>query len=74
MILDVGQIIAQLGKEKGIDKNVIIDAIKEALESAARKKFGANKILEATHDPDPGNSRSILPHRDEKPDPTRTPR
>jgi N utilization substance protein A len=54
MILDVGQIIAQLGKEKGIDKNVIIDAIKEALESAARKKFGANKILEATHDPDTG--------------------
>ena len=54
MILDVGQIIAQLGKEKGIDRNVIIDAIKEALESAARKKFGANKILEATYDPDTG--------------------
>jgi len=54
MILDVGQIIAQLGKEKGIDKNVIIDAIKEALESAARKKFGANKILEATYDPETG--------------------
>jgi N utilization substance protein A len=54
MILDVGQIIAQLGKEKGIDKSIIIDAIKEALESAARKKFGANKILEATYDPDTG--------------------
>jgi N utilization substance protein A len=54
MILDVGQIIAQLGKEKGIDKGIIIDAIKEALESAARKKFGANKILEATYDPDTG--------------------
>ncbi len=54
MILDVGQIIAQLGKEKGIDKAIIIDAIKEALESAARKKFGANKILEATYDPDTG--------------------
>lgn len=55
MILDVGQIIAQLGKEKGIDKGVIIDAIKEALESAARKKFGANKILEATYDADTGD-------------------
>lgn len=54
MILDVGQIIAQLGKEKGIDKNVIIEAIKEALESAARKKFGATKILEATYDADTG--------------------
>ena len=54
MILDVGQIIAQLGKEKGIDKGVIIDAIKEALESAARKKYGMNKILEATYDADTG--------------------
>ena len=54
MILDVGQIIAQLGKEKGIDKAVIIDAIKEALETAARKKYGMNKILEATYDPDTG--------------------
>ncbi|MEW6720666.1 MAG: transcription termination factor NusA [Thermodesulfobacteriota bacterium] len=54
MILDVGQIIAQLGKEKGIDKNIIIEAIKEALESAARKKYGANKILEATYDPETG--------------------
>ncbi|HSE15350.1 MAG TPA: transcription termination factor NusA [Candidatus Deferrimicrobium sp.] len=54
MILDVGQIIAQLGKEKGIDKAVIIAAIKEALETAARKKYGMNKILEATYDPDTG--------------------
>jgi N utilization substance protein A len=54
MILDIGQIIAQLGKEKGIDKNVIVDAIKEALESAARKKYGMNKILEASFDPDTG--------------------
>jgi N utilization substance protein A len=54
MILDVGQIISQLGKEKGIDKAVIIAAIKEALETAARKKYGMNKILEATYDPDTG--------------------
>jgi N utilization substance protein A len=54
MILDVGQIIAQLGKEKGIDKAVIIAAIKEALETAARKKYGMNKILEATYESDTG--------------------
>ncbi len=54
MILDIGQIIAQLGKEKGIDKTVIVDAIKEALESAARKKYGMNRILEASFDPDTG--------------------
>ena len=28
MILDIGQIISQLGKEKGIDRSVIIGAIK----------------------------------------------
>ncbi|MBI5342074.1 MAG: transcription termination/antitermination protein NusA [Deltaproteobacteria bacterium] len=54
MILDIGQIITQLGKEKGIDKGVIVDAIKEALEIAARKKYGMNKKLEATYDAETG--------------------
>ncbi|MBI5419835.1 MAG: transcription termination/antitermination protein NusA [Deltaproteobacteria bacterium] len=52
--MDIGQIITQLGKEKGIDKGVIIDAIKEALESAAKKKYGMNKRLEATYDSETG--------------------
>lgn len=55
MILDIGQIITQLGKEKGIDRNVIIGAIKDALESAAKKKYGMNKQLEATYDPETGD-------------------
>ncbi len=54
MILDIGQIINQLGKEKGIDRVVIIDAIKDALESAAKKKYGMNKHLEATYDEETG--------------------
>ncbi|MBM2827586.1 MAG: transcription elongation factor NusA [Actinobacteria bacterium] len=54
MILDIGQIITQLGKEKGIDKGVIVEAIKEALEIAARKKYGMNKKLEATYEPETG--------------------
>jgi N utilization substance protein A len=54
MILDIGQIITQLGKEKGIDRKVIVDAIKEALEIAARKKYGMNKRLEATYDAETG--------------------
>jgi len=55
MILDIGQIINQLGKEKGIDRSVIIGAIKDALESAAKKKFGMNKRLEATYDEETGD-------------------
>ncbi len=54
MILDIGQIITQLGKEKGIDKTIIVDAIKDALESAARKKYGLNKKIEATYDDETG--------------------
>lgn len=54
MILDIGQIITQLGKEKGIDKNLIIDAVKEALESAAKKRYGVNKRLEASYDSETG--------------------
>jgi len=54
MILDIGQIINQLGKEKGIDRSVIIGAIKDALESAAKKKYGMNKQLEAIFDEETG--------------------
>ncbi len=54
MILDIGQIINQLGKEKGIDRSVIIGAIKDALESAAKKKYGMNKRLEAIFDEETG--------------------
>jgi len=55
MILDIGQIINQLGKEKGIDRSVIIGAIKDALESAAKKKYGMNKRLEAIYDEETGD-------------------
>ena len=55
MILDISQIINQLGKEKGIDRSVIIGAIKDALESAAKKKYGMNKRLEAMYDEDTGD-------------------
>jgi N utilization substance protein A len=54
MILDIGQIINQLGKEKGIDRSIIIGAIKDALESAAKKKYGMNKQLEAIFDEETG--------------------
>ncbi len=54
MIFQLGQIINQLGKQKGIEKDVIIDAIKEALEYAARKKFGQQKEVEAFYYEDTG--------------------
>ncbi|MCH7500208.1 MAG: transcription termination/antitermination protein NusA [Nitrospinae bacterium] len=39
MSLEVTHIIEQLCREKGIDKNILIDAVKTAVEAAARKKL-----------------------------------
>ncbi len=54
MIYDLNQIINLLGKEKGIEKDVIIKAIEEALVYAARKRFGQEKEYEAFYDEDTG--------------------
>jgi N utilization substance protein A len=54
MILELNQIINQLGKEKGIKKEIIVSAIKEALEYAARKKYGQEKEIEAHFDENTG--------------------
>lgn len=54
MIFELNQIINQLGKEKGIKKEIIVSAIKEALEYAARKKYGQEKEIEAQFDENTG--------------------
>lgn len=43
---DLNAVITQLTREKGIDRDVLIDAIKSAVLSAARKHFGQNLDLE----------------------------
>ncbi len=43
LISEIKRVVDQVSRDKGIDKNVLINAIEEALKSAARKKFG-NKI------------------------------
>ena len=40
MISDLNRIIEQVGKDKGIDKKILIDALEQALLAAARKKYG----------------------------------
>ncbi len=39
--------IDQIAKDKGIDKNVIVGALEEAMKQAARKRFGADREIEA---------------------------
>lgn len=52
---DIIHFIEQIGRDKGIDKEVIIDAIKAAVLSAARKRYGLEDSLEVDMDSDTGN-------------------
>jgi N utilization substance protein A len=47
MLPDLKRLIDQLGKDKGIDKEIIIDALKTAVLTAAKKKLGQNLDMEA---------------------------
>ncbi|OGQ45201.1 MAG: transcription termination/antitermination protein NusA [Deltaproteobacteria bacterium RIFCSPLOWO2_02_44_9] len=47
MGLNLNNVIEQVGKDKGLDKSVLIDAIESAMVKAAEKKHGQNKVIEA---------------------------
>ncbi|MDP2690127.1 MAG: transcription termination factor NusA [Deltaproteobacteria bacterium] len=47
MPVNLTHIIDQVGKDKGIDKEILIDALETAMLKAAEKRFGPNKIIEA---------------------------
>ena len=47
MLPDLNRVIEQVCKEKGIDRKIIIDALKDAMVSAAKKTFGPDKRIEA---------------------------
>jgi len=45
---DLDQILSQVGRDKGIDRKVLISALESAVLSAAKKHFGHDRNLEAT--------------------------
>jgi N utilization substance protein A len=47
MEIDLMRVIDQVGKDKGITRETVIDAIEKALVTAARRKFGQEKEIEA---------------------------
>ncbi len=51
---ELKRLIEQMGKEKGIDKELIVEALTSAVLSAARKKLGQNLILEVQYNDDVG--------------------
>ncbi|MCK5543287.1 MAG: transcription termination factor NusA [Desulfobacterales bacterium] len=50
LITDIKRIVDQLSREKGIDAEVLIATIKDAVESAAKKKFGSSADIEIHYD------------------------
>lgn len=51
---DLAKVIDQVGRDKGIDKDVVIDAVKQAMLVAARKKFGTYREIEAQYNDQTG--------------------
>ncbi len=51
---DLNAILSQMGRDKGIDKQVLIEAVESAMLSAARKHFGHNLNLETKFNEETG--------------------
>jgi N utilization substance protein A len=54
MQVNLSQVIEQVGKDKGIDKEILISALEEALATAGRKKLGLKDGVEAQYNPETG--------------------
>lgn len=54
MSFDLNAILGQIGRDKGIDKAVLVEAIESAMLSAARRHYGHGLILETKFNEDSG--------------------
>jgi N utilization substance protein A len=53
-ISDIKRVVEQVSRDKGIDREVLINALEDALKSAARKKFGSNIDIEVKYNEESG--------------------
>jgi N utilization substance protein A len=54
LITDIKRVVEQVSRDKGIDREILIQALEEALKSAARKKFGSKIDVETQYDENTG--------------------
>jgi N utilization substance protein A len=54
MNLELRRIIDQVSRDKGIDKELLVGAIKDAIRSAAKKKYGPKLEIEVEYNDDTG--------------------
>ncbi|MBF0153544.1 MAG: transcription termination/antitermination protein NusA [Magnetococcales bacterium] len=47
---EIIQVVEQVAREKGIDRQIVIDAMETAILTASRKKYGAHKNIQARFD------------------------
>lgn len=60
MLPELKRLIEQMGKDKGIDKEIIIDALETAMSTAARKKLGPHVEVETGYNEDAGEIEVFL--------------
>jgi N utilization substance protein A len=53
-ISDIKRVVDQVSRDKGIEREVLIKALEEALKSAARKKFGNKMDIEVNYNQESG--------------------
>jgi N utilization substance protein A len=51
---DIKRVVEQVSRDKGIDRQILIQALEEALRSAARKRYGAKIDIEANYNEESG--------------------
>jgi N utilization substance protein A len=49
LITDIKRVVEQISRDKGIDAQILIKALEEALRSAAKKKYGNKVDIEAQY-------------------------
>ena len=54
LITDIKRVIEQVGRDKGIDTNVLVSALEEALKSAAKRKFGSKIDIDVKYNEELG--------------------
>jgi len=54
MLSELARVIEQVGKDKGIDKTILIEALEAAMLTAAKKRYGAHREIEARFNEEAG--------------------
>ncbi len=60
LISEVRRVIEQVSRDRGIEKEVLVKTLEEALRSAAKKKFGTRVDIEARYDEELGEMEVFL--------------